>query len=237
MAIAEALLNAITQLVTSEHQKEREKALEVLKSHLEIHLWAERLKYDAFRALLDQRVSLYKKLWKELDPVSYDRWAKSVDGVPERIDVERVQFLRHYLVELNENDGYRLDAVSRAFLLDLRWWCKECADQAVKLKRHPSEIYWLEPGEEGNPGYAHGVKLWILKSGLRRSIVRALQTPEAGDPSYMAPAEQASVIGTVKETIERDLRRFAGQRSEAVINVVRSLDSFRGENALMVPSE
>ena len=228
MAIIDSLFNALTQVLTSEHQAEREQALEVLKNHLEIQVWAERLKYDAFRSLLDQRVALYKRLWKELDPVSYDRWHKNSAGVPEHIETERVQFLRHYLVELNENDGYLLDAVSRAFLLDLRWWCKECSDRATELG-HPEKVYWLEPGQEQHPESAHGVKLWILKSGLRRSIVRALQAPEAGDPSYMAPDEQGAIIKGVRETIEKDIRRFAGPKSTEVLTVVGSLESFKGD--------
>ena len=130
------------------------------------------------------------------------------------------EFLRHYVVDLNEEKGYVFDPASRAFLLDLRWWCRKCADAASE-----NNIEWIYKDQERNAEYPHGIKLWMLKSGLRRSMVRALHRPEAGDPSYFDRSAMEKIVEGIRETIIDDLKRFSGDAygKEVIDGIVTAL--------------
>ena len=204
-SIAGSLFDLIRRYMDAQVDADRQELGNALQKELETTLMAERLKFDSFRELYTERASLYREIWKRIDLVSFDRWTPDNEGVPKDILKERVLFLRHYLVDLNEEKGYIVDPVSRKFLLDLRWWSKKCADE-----NKGDRIKWLYEYRTNDPKHAHGIKLWMLKSGLRRSMVRSLHLPEAGDPSYFDQDTMQSIVEGISNTIEQDLQRFLG---------------------------
>lgn len=215
--VAGPILNALLKL--REGRPEELKTLEKrLQQDLETALWAEKLKIDAFRDLFAERVALYKEVWTGIDIVSFDRWTPNNKGVPDTIQKEQVLFLRHYLIELNQQKGYIFDPASRTFLLDLRWWCKKCAE----VNPNESDIRWIYDGEGAD--FPHGVKLWVMKSGLRRSMVRSIHSPAAGDPSYFDKEAHRLIMDGVKETIRYDLVRFYGpERDQFIFSIIENI--------------
>ncbi len=194
--------NLLVGILGDEHRAEIETATKQLEADLEILLLEQRLRLDSFRDLLSERNQLYREVWQEVDLVSYEQWEETK---AERIlGLRRVEELREYLIKLNREKGFLLDATSRGFLLDLRTVSKDCISQAHE--RRNSDVHWIYPDEE--PDYSHGIMLWMNKSALRRAMVRAMMLPESGDPKYFNVNTQRTIREEVKSTVMSDQRRF-----------------------------
>jgi len=219
-SLAGSVVDAIGNYFNARTKGEFAKAKAILQKELELALWAEKLKFDSFRELYAERASLYKEVWKRIDLVSVNNWERDkLRGIPVRIKKEQVLFLRHYVVDLNREQGYVFDPVSRTFLLDLRWQCRACADVADDLK--DDFIQWIyRSGKRSKAGDAHGIKLWLLKSGLRRSMVRAINSPEAGDPAYFDRKKEAEIVEDIKTTVADDSRRLVSKGDARLVGSI-----------------
>ncbi|HAQ39026.1 MAG TPA: hypothetical protein DCX89_09430 [Saprospirales bacterium] len=216
--LAGEIVKALTSILGNKHEKKL-KELEVTIQSL---LMAERLKYDIFRDLLGERINLYKNVWSDIDIVSYNRW-KKLDNNNRVIDVEQVEKLRHYLIKLNEEKGYLFDPISRGFLLDLRMCCKECIENSENKL-----IYWIYENSIGDQTFPHGIKLWMNKSGLRRSMVISMQLPEAGNALYFDFEKQKEIVMEVEKTIIDDAERFGIEKEQAK-NLINSITMLKAK--------
>jgi len=217
--LAGEIIKALTSILGQKHEKKL-KELEVTIQSL---LMAERLKYDIFRDLLGERINLYKTVWTDTDIVSYNRW-KKLDNGERVIDVDQIEKLRHYLIKLNEEKGYLFDPISRGFLLDLRMCCKECIEKSDR-----NVIHWIYEDNIDDEKFPHGIKLWMNKSGLRRSMVISMQLPEAGNALYFDIEKQKEIVMEVENTILDDAERFGLGKDKAkkLINSITKLKSIK----------
>ena len=207
---------ALDAKIEAELRKEVDAYKSDIEANIQVFLMQERAKYKFFERQYETRNELYEKVWELVDPVSQEQWHQESKKT---WNIEQVFVKKLYgaLIELNRESGFIFDPTSRGFLLDLRETCKRCS---VSFDKKKNLVHWTYDNKP--PSFPHGIKLWMAKSALRRSMVRAMQAPIFGDPQYFDRIQQMKIRNEVIEDVKADLKRGHFPRNEITRAIVTS---------------
>lgn len=235
-SVLPGLIKKFTKVEISEKDRvEIEKELRSYSSQIEaevqIFLMSERIKYDVFKRLLDKREEIYKDVWIKVDPVSQGHWNQAEGGGGWTIDYKTVSALYNSLAEINRDKGFYFDPTSRWFLWELREACGRCTK---KYKKESSKVHWVYEDKESD--YPHGIRLWMTKTALRRSMVREINSPSLGDPRYFNENQQMEIEREVREQVRKDYNRGQFPASEKAASIIADWGKSAADAQSPVPS-